>query len=118
MTCAAARHARVVTPACSPTLQVRDARIPLSTGHPSIPGWIGSKLRLVVLNQMDKISETERSRWASYFSRATNTRVVFTNARLGDGVQRLSKLALSGAPASCSPAAALREGRSHTPSPQ
>jgi len=74
---------------------VRDARIPLSTGHPSVPGWIGSKLRLVVLNQMDKISETERSRWASYFSRATNTRVVFTNARLGDGVPRLTKLALS-----------------------
>lgn len=77
--------------------QVRDARIPLSTGHPSVPSWIGSKLRLVVLNQMDKITETERSRWASYFSRAANTRVVFTNARLGEGVPRLTKLALSGA---------------------
>ena len=74
---------------------MRDARIPLSTGHPSVPEWIGSKLRLVVLNQMDKVSEPERSRWASYFHRAANTRVVFTNARLGDGVARLTKLALS-----------------------
>jgi ribosome biogenesis GTPase A len=76
---------------------VRDTRIPLSTGHPSVPEWIGGKLRLVVLNQMDKVSEAERSRWASYFTRAANTRVVFTNARTGEGVPRLTKLALSGA---------------------
>ena len=76
---------------------MRDARIPMSTGHPSIPEWIGSKLRLVVLNQMDKISEGERTRWASYFTRAANTRVVFTNGRSGEGVPRLMKLALTGA---------------------
>ena len=76
--------------------QVRDARIPLSTGHPSTASWTGStKLRLVVLNQMDKISDGERNRWAAYFQRAANTRVVFTNAREGDGVQRLTHLALS-----------------------
>ena len=75
---------------------MRDTRIPLSTGHPSVPSWMGNKLRLVVLNQMDKVSEAERSRWASYFTRAANTRVVFTNARTGDGVPRLTKLALSG----------------------
>ncbi len=66
-----------------------------------MPSWIGSKLRLVVLNQMDKVSEAERSRWASYFSRAANTRVVYTNARLGEGVPRLTKLALSGAHTVC-----------------
>ena len=69
----------------------------MSTGHPAIPEWIGSKLRLVVLNQMDKISEGERTRWASYFTRAANTRVVFTNGRSGEGVPRLMKLALTGA---------------------
>ena len=86
---------------------MRDARIPLSTGHPSIPEWIGSKLRLVVLNQMDKVTEPERTRWASYFTRAANTRVVFTNGRNGEGVPRLMKLALTGAPQAavvgCSP---------------
>ena len=80
---------------------MRDARIPMSTGHPSIPEWIGSKLRLVVLNQMDKISEAERTRWASYFTRAANTRVVFTNGRSGEGVPRLMKLALTGASPGC-----------------
>ena len=44
---------------------------------------------------MDKISDGERNRWAAYFQRAANTRVVFTNAREGDGVQRLTHLALS-----------------------
>lgn len=83
-------------PHCYPqVLDVRDARIPLSTGHPSVPAWIGSKLRLVVLNQMDKVSPSERSRWAAHFSRAASTRVVFTNAREGEGVARLAKLALS-----------------------
>ena len=75
--------------------QVRDARIPLSTGHPSVASWTGGKLRLVVLNQMDRVSDNERARWTAYFQTAANTRVVFTNARTGDGVQRLARLALS-----------------------
>ena len=42
--------------------QVRDSRIPLATGHPMVPSWIGpSKLRLVVLNQVDKISDKEQN---------------------------------------------------------
>jgi ribosome biogenesis GTPase A len=101
--CAYARATRVSDPLLHRP-QVRDMRIPLSTGHPSVPEWIGTKLRLVVLNQMDKVSEAERSRWASYFTRAANTRVVFTNARTGDGVPRLAKLALSGARAVHAPA--------------
>jgi len=75
---------------------VRDARIPLSTGHPSVPEWAGpGKLRLVVLNQCDKVSEGERTRWAAHLARNAGTRVVCTNARTGEGVPRLAKLALS-----------------------
>ena len=33
--------------------QVRDIRIPLATTHPEIPNWIGSKLRILVLNRAD-----------------------------------------------------------------
>lgn len=75
--------------------QVRDARIPLSTGHPSVATWAAHKLRLVVLNQADRVSDGERARWAAYFQAASNTRVVFTNGRTGDGVPRLARLALS-----------------------
>lgn len=72
---------------------MRDARIPLSTGHPELASWAGSKLRLVVLNQMDRVSPGERARWASHFAAAANVKVVFTNAREGEGVARLARLA-------------------------
>lgn len=76
-------------------LDVRDSRIPLATGHPMLPGWIGNKLRLVVMNQMDKISQREQSRWATYFSTQRNTRVIFTNGQSGEGVTKLMKAATS-----------------------
>lgn len=82
----------------APTSQVRDARIPVSTGHPMVPSWIGpQKLRLVVLNQMDKISQKEQSRWATFFSTQVNTRVIYTNAKTGEGVPKLFKAATAGA---------------------
>ena len=37
-------------------LEVRDARIPLSTHHPQVSEWIGEKARLLVINRLDLIS--------------------------------------------------------------
>lgn len=63
-----------------------------------VPSWIGpNKLRLVVLNQMDKISQREQSRWATHFSTQRNTRVIYTNAKTGEGVSKLFKAATAGA---------------------
>lgn len=36
-------------------VEVRDIRIPLATTHPDIPQWIGSKLRVLVLNRADMV---------------------------------------------------------------
>ena len=41
-------------------VEVRDIRIPLATTHPDIPEWIGSKLRVLVLNRADMVSDAER----------------------------------------------------------
>lgn len=63
-----------------------------------LPAWIGqNKLRLVVMNQMDKISQREQSRWATYFSTQRNMRVIYTNGKSGEGVPKLFKAATSGA---------------------
>ena len=38
-------------------LEVRDARIPLATGHPRLERWTKDKARLLVLNRRDMVSE-------------------------------------------------------------
>ena len=75
-------------------VEVRDIRIPLATTHPDIPDWIGSKLRVLVLNRADMVSDSERSKWVSWFKRNGETHVVLTDARSGKGVKRVADVAL------------------------
>ncbi|KAE8681587.1 DAR GTPase 3 [Hibiscus syriacus] len=58
-------------------IEVRDARIPLSTTHPQ-----------------DMISTADRNAWGMYFS-SQGTKVVFSNGQLGMGNMKLSRLAKS-----------------------
>ena len=37
-------------------IEVRDARIPLSTGHPHLNKWINNKKHILVINRSDMIS--------------------------------------------------------------
>ncbi|MEB3210784.1 MAG: ribosome biogenesis GTPase YlqF [Leptolyngbyaceae bacterium] len=66
-------------------LEVRDARIPLATHHPSVKGWIGDKDRVLVLNRMDMISSEVRHEWDEWF-RAQGEVPFFTDAKQGKGV--------------------------------
>ena len=75
-------------------LEVRDARIPLSTHHPQASEWIGNKARVLVLNRVDMISSQARELWTDYF-RANNEVPFFTNAQQGKGVNAVSKAAQS-----------------------
>ena len=75
-------------------VEVRDIRIPLATTHPDIPQWIGSKLKVLVLNRADQVSDAERSRWVAWFKRNGEKHVVLTDARSGKGVKRVSEVAL------------------------
>ncbi|MEO1376718.1 MAG: ribosome biogenesis GTPase YlqF [Cyanobacteria bacterium J06635_10] len=75
-------------------LEVRDARIPLSTHHPQVPEWIGNKARLLVLNRLDMISSQAKELWTDYF-RINNEIPFCTNAKQGKGAIAVSKAAQS-----------------------
>lgn len=73
-------------------LEVRDARIPLSTHHPQLSEWIGSKARVLVLNRMDMITPAARRLWASWF-REQEEIFYFTDAQQGKGVREVTEAA-------------------------
>ena len=66
-------------------LEVRDARIPLSTHHPKVKEWVGSKARVLVLNRVDMILPSTRHLWLKWFKQQ-GEEVYFTNAQDGKGV--------------------------------
>ncbi len=68
-------------------MEVRDARIPLSTRHPQIPDWVGSKPLLLIMNRADMVSTEDRQRWQQHW-KAMKQRVVWTNGVTGDGVKQ------------------------------
>jgi ribosome biogenesis GTPase A len=75
-------------------LEVRDARIPLSTHHPQVAGWIGDKMRILILNRVDAIAPEVRQLWTDWF-KSQGEQVFFTNAQQGTGVAAVSKAAQS-----------------------
>ncbi|KAI8468837.1 MAG: P-loop containing nucleoside triphosphate hydrolase protein [Monoraphidium minutum] len=77
-------------------LEVRDARIPLSTTHPQVAAWVGGKPRLVVMNRVDMISKRDKREWDAYFEARGQT-FFWTDAAAGSGSQRLHKAAVAAA---------------------
>ncbi|KAG7669892.1 hypothetical protein Ndes2526B_g06259 [Nannochloris sp. 'desiccata'] len=75
-------------------LEVRDGRIPMSTRHPQIPSWIGSKPRVLVLNRRDMVSDASAKAWTQFFT-SRGHGVIWTNAHRGEGVSGLVQQALS-----------------------
>ncbi len=73
-------------------LEVRDARIPLSTHHPQITQWVASKTRVLVLNRVDMITPQVRQLWATWF-REHGEMPYFTNAQQGKGVREIAQAA-------------------------
>lgn len=70
-------------------LEIRDARIPVSTFHPAVPSWVGSKPNLLVFNRVDMISPENKKLWAEYFT-STDRKVFWTDGKQGDGVKKLT----------------------------
>ncbi|MBE9114155.1 ribosome biogenesis GTPase YlqF [Nodosilinea sp. LEGE 07298] len=75
-------------------LEVRDARIPLSTQHPKVDAWVGEKPRVLVLNRVDMISSEARTAWETWFRQQGDV-PYFTNGQQGDGVKAIAKAAQS-----------------------
>jgi ribosome biogenesis GTPase A len=93
-------------------LEVRDARIPLATGHPHLQRWIRGRPHLLVLNRRDMISAEARLRWDRWF-RARGSVPLWCDAKAGTGVKQLQQAAiLSGANLN-----ARRAGRGMRPRP-
>lgn len=72
--------------------EVLDARIPLASHHPDVPGWIGDKPKLVVFNRTDMIPESVRQGWLDWFAEQGDT-LYCTNAKQGKGIKALKKAA-------------------------
>ncbi|MBD2229981.1 ribosome biogenesis GTPase YlqF [Phormidium tenue] len=73
-------------------LEVRDARIPVSTRHPKVDIWVGEKPRVLVINRVDMISTEARTAWETWF-RQQGEVPYFTDGQQGKGVKAIAKAA-------------------------
>ena len=73
-------------------LEVRDARIPLSTQHPQVDQWVGDRERVLVLNRVDMIQPEAQQAWTTWF-RAQGQQPYYTNASQGQGIGVLAQVA-------------------------
>jgi ribosome biogenesis GTPase A len=73
-------------------LEVRDARIPLSTRHPQLSQWVGSKERILVLNRMDMIPSRLQKNWIDWFE-AQSEIPYFTDAQHGKRIELVAQAA-------------------------
>ena len=74
-------------------LEVRDARIPLATGHPRLSRWIKGKHHLLVLNRIDMVPAEARQSWEAWF-RQQRQIPYWCDAKAGTGVKALREAAI------------------------
>jgi len=73
-------------------LEVRDARIPVTTHHPQTAEWVGNKSRVLVINRMDLITPKVQQLWTSWFE-AQGEMPYWTNAQQGKGIREVAQAA-------------------------
>jgi ribosome biogenesis GTPase A len=93
-------------------IEVRDARIPLATGHPRLRRWIGTKPHLLVLNRRDMVTPAARQAWDAWF-RSQGQTPWWCDAKAGTGVKQLQQAAIRAGEA----LNARRRGRGMKPRP-
>lgn len=50
-------------------IEIKDARIPISSTNPDIDGLVGSKPRLILLNKCDMADPASTSKWIDYYAK-------------------------------------------------
>lgn len=81
-------------------IEVRDARIPFSTTHPSVPAWVGKKPLIVAVARLDQVSKQALADWKEYYTlypphpERPDAKVFFVDGKLGSGVLGLKRYAL------------------------
>ena len=74
-------------------IEVRDARIPLATGHPHLNRWINGKQHLLVINRRDMVTAQARTSWEAWF-KGQGKRTVWCDAKAGTGVKQVQQAAI------------------------
>ena len=62
-------------------IEVRDARIPLSSSYTNIKKLLGEKPRLLLLNKADLVDKEELKSWVAYLKKETGCPVIVTEAK-------------------------------------
>lgn len=62
-------------------IEVRDARIPLSSSYANIKKLLGEKPRLLLLNKADLVDKTGLKQWVEYLKETTECPVIVTDAK-------------------------------------
>lgn len=62
-------------------IEVRDARIPLSSSYANIKKLLGEKPRLLLLNKADLVDKNELKQWVAYLKETTGCPVIVTDAK-------------------------------------
>ena len=69
-------------------VEVRDSRIPLSTGHPHLNKWIQNKKHILVINRSDMISNECINIWKDWFTK-NNVVPLWCDAKKGHGIKEI-----------------------------
>ena len=73
-------------------IEVRDARIPLSTGHPHLNKWIENKKHILVINRSDMIAPETITNWNKWFQKK-DLYPLWCDAKKGIGIKEICKSA-------------------------
>ena len=73
-------------------IEVRDARIPLSTSHLHLNKWIKGKKHLLVINRADMISDSAINKWTNWF-KERDKHPLWCDSKKGIGIKEICKSA-------------------------
>ena len=66
-------------------VELRDARIPLSSSNPELHKWVGDKKRMVVLNKCDTADPRITALWLKFYKEQGITAIA-TDSKTGKGI--------------------------------
>ena len=75
-------------------IEVRDARLPLSSSYANIKKLLGEKPRLLLLNKADLTNKSELVKWSEYLKKETDCPVIITEAKGNKDLNTVIKLAV------------------------
>lgn len=75
-------------------IEVRDARLPLSSGYNDIEKLLGNKPKLLLLNKTDLVDKNELNNWMNYLKKITNCPILCIDAKNSKNIDNVVKTAV------------------------